>query len=414
MLKSLPLFLALLLSACAAASPREGAPAAASTPHASATPHYRTPQALTELIERLSGEGRDPQQHGIYVETLTGAAPIARLNEDFAFNPASVVKLATTFAALARFGPRHRFRTELRADGEINPRTGELQGDLILHSGGDPAFSLSDARRAGDELRRLGVLRVSGSLIVVGEFTCNENSQTDISAGVFRRQAQIAFRNPTQFARIDATAKRGRLLVSVESDELINIVHYLNAHSVNAMAEILATQVGGPAGVQRFLIEQIGVSPNAVYISRGSGLELNRLTPRDTVMLLRAYLEWLAARGLHPEAVLAIAGLDSGTLRDRFTESEFACSIAAKTGTLYSTDDGVAALAGVLYTQACGPLLFAVFDMAEGNRVLHLRNVQDDFLKNLIRECGGAAAQVARSNADITLRPQSRLLAAQQ
>lgn len=202
--------------------------------------------------------------------------------------------------------------------------------------------------------------------------------------------------------------------MSAESDELINIVHYLNAHSVNAMAEILATHVGGPAGVQRFLIEQIGVPSDAVYISRGSGLELNRLTPRATVKLLRAYLNWLTAHELNPEAVLAIAGLDSGTLCDRFTESEFACSVAAKTGTLYSTDDGVAALAGVLYTQACGPLLFAVFDMAEGRRVLHLRDVQDDFLKNLLRECGGAAAQAKRDNVDVELRPQSRLIAAQQ
>lgn len=413
MLKSLPLFLALLLSACATAATREVAPAAAPSPSASATPDYRAPQALTELLARLAGEGRTPQQHGIYVETLASAAPIARLNEDTAFNPASVIKLATTFAALSRFGAQHRFRTELRADGEINARTGELQGDLILQSGGDPAFSLNDARTVGDELRRLGLRRVSGSLVVVGEFTCNENSQTDISAGVFRRQARIAFRNPTQFERIDPTAKRGRLLLSVESDELINIAQYLNAHSVNAMAEVLATHVGGPAGVQRFLIEQIGVPGNAVYISHGSGLEMNRLTPRDTVKLLRAYLNWLTARGLKPEAVLSIAGLDSGTLRDRFTESEFACSVAAKTGTLYSTDDGVAALAGVLYTRTHGPLLFAVFDMAEGRRVLHLRNVQDDFLKNLLRECGGAAAQAERDNADIELRPQSRLIAAQ-
>lgn len=411
MMKSWPLFLAVLLSACAAASTREAKPTASPVP--TATVHeYRAPQALTTLLERLSSEGRDWRKHGIYIERLEDGAPIARLNEDLTFNPASVIKLATSFAALERLGAQHRFRTELRADGEINARTGELQGDLILQSGSDPAFSINDARTVGDELRRLGIRRVSGSLVVAGEFTCNENSQTDISAGVFRRQSRIAFRNPTQFAAADPAVERGRLLFTIESDELIKIVHYLNAHSVNAMAEILATHVGGPSGVQQFLVERVGVPANSVYISRGSGLDVNRLTPHDTVRLLRAYLEWLTARGLKPEGVLAIAGLDAGTLRDRFTEAEFAGSVLGKTGTLHSTDDGVAALAGVLYTRGQGPLLFAAFDMAEGNRVLHLRSVQDEFLKSLLRECGGAAAQAPRDNAASDQRLQSRLLAA--
>ncbi len=366
--------------------------------------------ALSEFINRLRSESRALQQHGVYVERLAGGEPMAMLNETATFNPASVIKLATTLAALERLGPDHRFRTEFRAAGAINQRTGELTGDLILLSGGDPSFSIPDARLVGDELRRMGIRRVSGSLTVVGEFVCNENSQTEVSAGVFRRQSKLAFRQPTRYESSAANFDYARPLLTIESDSLVNLARYQNAHSVNAMADMLASQVGGPEGVQRFLVERVAVPRESVYLSHGSGLDFNRLTPQDTVRLLRALIQRLATYNLPPEAVMAIAGIDSGTLIDRFAEPEFAGSVIAKTGTLHSTDDGVAALAGIMNTQTCGKLLFAVYDMAEGRNVLHLRRVQDDFLKRLAFECGGPWPMATRNERDATFRPQSRLL----
>ena len=44
-----------------------------------------------------------------------------------------------------------------------------------------------------------------------------------------------------------------------------------------------------------------------------------------------------------------------------------------------------------MYTRNYGPLLFAVYDMAEGRQVQHLRQIQDQFLKELMNECGGPA-----------------------
>ncbi|MCI0666109.1 MAG: D-alanyl-D-alanine carboxypeptidase, partial [Acidobacteria bacterium] len=87
--------------------------------------------------------------------------------------------------------------------------------------------------------------------------------------------------------------------------------------------------------------------------------------------------------------VMAVAGIDYGTLRGRFGGKKFAGSVVAKTGTLYSTDTGVAALAGVMYTRNRGPLLFAVYDVAEGKRVKQLRRLQDELLQQIINECGG-------------------------
>ncbi len=372
---------------------------------------YRAPAALDEYVNRLMAEGRDWRMHGIYIEALETAEPVAMLNESAEFNPASVTKLATTLAALDRLGRNHRFRTEVRADGEIDPATGDLAGDLILLGGGDPSFSLADARKVGDSLRRMGIRRVRGGLIVVGDFICNENSDPRISAQVFRRNSDIVITEPTRYESFVGYRPRGRYLLTVESDSLLNIVQYLNAHSVNAMAEMLGTHVGGPLGVQRFLIDKVGVPAESIHISYASGLEVNRITPLDTVRMLRAMIQWLENNDLNPGSVMAVAGIDSGTLRGRFGEGKFAGSVIAKTGTLFSTDAGVAALAGIMYTRDRGPLLFAVYDMAEGRNVPHLRRLQDDFLKKIIRECGGPKPIISRSMRNASGKPQSHIIA---
>src|SRR5262249_28137880 len=303
---------------------------------------YVAPRALGDFTKALGAEGRDWRKHGVYIETLDSGEPVAMLNEDVTFNPASVIKLATTLAALNKLGPNYRFHTDLLANGEINEKTGELNGDLFILSGRDPSLSISDANRAGEALRQFGVRRVNGSLIVIGEFDCNHNSLKNVSAGVFERSCGLTFRDPIKFE--DANSQpRGRLLVTIESDTLLRIAQYQNAHSVNSMAETLASHIGGPQYVKNFLVEQAGLSQDAIRISTGSGLNVNRMSPRDTVQMLRAMVNWLNKYGLKPDALMGIGGMDAGTMRARFNGSEFAGSVVAKTGTLTSTDSGMAA-----------------------------------------------------------------------
>ena len=50
------------------------------------------------------------------------------------FNPASVIKVATSFAALSKFGPDYHFQTGFLSDGVINKKTRTLNGNLVLQS----------------------------------------------------------------------------------------------------------------------------------------------------------------------------------------------------------------------------------------------------------------------------------------
>jgi serine-type D-Ala-D-Ala carboxypeptidase/endopeptidase (penicillin-binding protein 4) len=351
----------------------------------------REPQALKTFTNRLTAEGRDSSEHGVYVETLEGGEPIAALNEDTPFNPASVMKLATSLAALDKLGPDYRFKTSFLTSGPAISSSGELDGDLFLVSGEDPSFSVLDARKAGDELRQRGLRHVNGALVVVGNFNCNHNSQTDISAGVFRRHCGIPIRQSTRYETA-LPPGTGQPLLTLESDQLINLVQQQNAHSVNSMADLLGNHIGGAAEVRRFLVERLHLSPNNVYVSNPSGLDINRLSPRATVALVRSLVEWLKQHGYGPGAAMAVAGMEAGTLAGRFTDGDFAGSVIAKTGTLRTTDGGAAVLAGLAFTRERGTVIFAVFDMAQGRQVLRLRQRQDEFLKNLILELGGPAA----------------------
>jgi D-alanyl-D-alanine carboxypeptidase/D-alanyl-D-alanine-endopeptidase (penicillin-binding protein 4) len=373
---------------------------------------YVAPRALSEFTSALTAEGRDWRKHGVYIETLDSAEPIAMMNEDVGFNPASVIKLATTLAALNKLGPNYRFHTDFLADGEINEKSGELNGNLILFSGQDPSFSISDAKQVGEALRKFGVRRVNGSLVVIGDFNCNYNSQTGASAGVFERNSGIGFRDPVKYENA-YSQPRGRLLVTVESDTLLRIAQYQNAHSVNSMAETIANHIGGPEYVKSFLVENASLAPESIKISTGSGLNVNRMSPRDTVKMLRAMVGWLDKYSLKADALMGVGGIDPGTMRSRFTESEFAGSVVAKTGTLTSTDTGMAALAGVLHTRNRGTLLFALYDGAEYRQVHHLRKVQDEFLKSLMNELGGPAPEKERSLTSNGDRLQSRMILAE-
>jgi D-alanyl-D-alanine carboxypeptidase/D-alanyl-D-alanine-endopeptidase (penicillin-binding protein 4) len=162
---------------------------------------------------------------------------------------------------------------------------------------------------------------------------------------------------------------------------------YQNAHSVNPTADRLGEAVGGPTGVEQFLIKDLGISANDISITHCSGLDYNRISPRATVVMFRELLFWLNLNNLQPQDVLPVAGVDAGTLRGRFTGQEYRGAVIGKTGTLPGTEGGVSTLAGIIYTRDFGPVIFAIFN-TKGS-VTTYRRLQDDFLKGFIAESGG-------------------------
>jgi len=232
---------------------------------------------------------------------------------------------------------------------------------------------------------RAGIARVSGDLIVTGPFTYGMFYSTERAMqGLAASMRRVGIK--TQGLKHGGLV-RGTKIFSHESLSLRDILFYQNAHSVNQIAERLGEAVGGPAGVQQFLVKDVGLSPKDISISHTSGLDFNRITARATVMLFRALVLWLNLNNMQPQDVLPVAGVDAGTLARRFTGEEYRGAIIGKTGTLPATDGGVSTLAGIAYTRDHGPVLFAIFN-TKGS-VSTYRKLQDQLLKGFIIESGG-------------------------
>lgn len=362
-----------------------------------ATPVRLAMTSETNYLSQLSKRGFKLDTQGLLIESLDSSTVYADLNSDVGFNPASVIKVATSMASLYKFGPNYRFRTGFYADGIVNKKTRTLNGNLVLVSTGDPTLTTLDVSRLARDLIRAGVTRVTGSLVMTGPFSYANLWTTErATRGVNSLLRKVGVR---VIGGTKQGIPSGTELANHESESLRDILFFQNAHSSNPTAERLGEAIGGPKAVERFLIEQVGISKSDVQITHTSGLDFNRITPRGTVQIFRELVYWLNLNNMQPQDILPVAGMDVGTLKRRFTSLEYRGGIIGKTGTLPGTDGGVSTLAGIVYTRDKGPVLFAIFN-TKGS-VTTYRRLQDDFLKKFITECGGipeVSVSLHRSN----------------
>ncbi|MBM7060924.1 D-alanyl-D-alanine carboxypeptidase/D-alanyl-D-alanine-endopeptidase [Pseudomonas sp. UL073] len=95
---------------------------------------------------------------------LTGPGTTNIFNADVSVNPASTMKLITTYAALEMLGPTYQWKTEFYADGPL--KDGVLQGNLYLKGGGDPKLNLEKLWLLMRDLRANGVQKITGDLVL--------------------------------------------------------------------------------------------------------------------------------------------------------------------------------------------------------------------------------------------------------
>lgn len=85
-------------------------------------------------------------------------------NAQQAMNPASAMKLVTTYAALELLGPAYTWKTEALTD--LAPLNGQTIGNLYLRGSGDPRLALEQFWLLLRQLRARGVKDIGGDLIL--------------------------------------------------------------------------------------------------------------------------------------------------------------------------------------------------------------------------------------------------------
>lgn len=116
------------------------------------------------LMQSLTRAGIPPEAVGMHVQEAGGERVLASANAQAPFNPASVMKLVTTGAALDLLGPAYTWKTDIYATGVL--QDGVLRGDLIIRGGGDPGLVVEKFWLLLRELRARGIRDIRGNLVL--------------------------------------------------------------------------------------------------------------------------------------------------------------------------------------------------------------------------------------------------------
>lgn len=100
----------------------------------------------------------------VVVQAVDTSQPLVAHNTKQAMNPASVMKLVTTYAALDLLGPAFQWKTSALVDTEaVN---GRLEGNLYLKGSGDPRFAIEHVTALLRQLRTRGIKHIAGDILL--------------------------------------------------------------------------------------------------------------------------------------------------------------------------------------------------------------------------------------------------------
>lgn len=310
---------------------------------------------------------------------------------------ASLTKIATTLAALDKWGTKHQFATNIYSTGDI--QNGVVRGNLIVEGSGDPFFVWEEAIALGNALNQLGIESVQGDLLVTDRFYMNYQDKSKkagelLKQGLDRQlwqkeitkqylqmpvgtpQPEIAIAGKVKSIQdIPTTAK---LLISHQSLPLVEILRQMNIYSNNKMAQMLADSLGGAAEVAKSAANVANFPIEEIRLINGSGLgEENRISPHAVSQMLMTIDRLLKNDSLAATDLFPTAGRDLvGTVQNR----GLPIGASVKTGTL----DNVSALAGVIPTKDKGNVYFSIINY--GRQSEYFRQQQDWLLNELVQE----------------------------
>ncbi len=413
MLKSRPFPLALLIlgltTGCTAKASKSIAPQVISSPASSpssqspfvlaatTSPDAATSGAVQQYLKKLASQGFSEKSQGVWMQS--GTTLLANHQGTTPLSAASLTKVATSLAALQTFGVDHRFVTEIGSTGTIE--NGVLKGDLIIQGGSDPLLVWEDAIAVGNLLNQLQIRQVTGNVIVVGRFYMNFEVDTQKSGALLKQafnaatwteevkaqhltlppgtpRPQVAIAGSVKVANTIPTDVKP--LLRHQSLPLAELLKKMNRYSNNAMAEIIASTVGGAKIVSFKAAQAANVPQSEVLLVNGSGLAAeNRISPRAVCAMFLAIERLLEPSKLTVADIFTVVGQDTGILDAR----KIPTLAVTKSGSL----DEVSALGGALPTTKKGVVWFVVMNGGSAN-LEGFRSEQEALLQRLSSQWG--------------------------
>jgi D-alanyl-D-alanine carboxypeptidase/D-alanyl-D-alanine-endopeptidase (penicillin-binding protein 4) len=369
------------------------------------------------VSKALAAHGLAGQGTGVAIADLQTGQIIYRRNGWRKLLPASTEKLYTTVAAYSTLRPDFRFTTNVVA---VGTRAGATwRGDLYLVGSGDPTFSSEDISRLAAQVKARGITRISGR--IRGDESIFDTARSgpwparyigvespplsglalnrDVSVsgqgvGSPARNAARALRRALEAAGVHVgvhfvgggrAPKDALVLGATRSAALWKIVQFMDRHSDNFTAEMVAKAVGAHAGgigttamgmqiAGKVATPMLGDDATLVHLADGSGLSHENRTTASALarLLMVAATDPAIAKPLTDS--LSVAG-QNGTLARRLPELRG--RVLAKSGTL----DNVSALAGYVTGTSGARFAFAVITNVPGLSDWNAHGAQDAIVK---------------------------------
>lgn len=107
---------------------------------------------------------RQSHDQSVLVKRLSDGKIIYENNKDLALSPASVTKLFTSAAMLAKFSPAHKFETTFFYTGK-NVK-GVIEGNLHIVGSGDPLLINEKLWQMAADFKHLGIREIKGDIVI--------------------------------------------------------------------------------------------------------------------------------------------------------------------------------------------------------------------------------------------------------
>ena len=367
-----------------------------------------------DLRSRLNEFASKPRTKGNFafsVYDLTADKPVCGYDENKTLPVASCLKLLSGVAGLHLLGTHYMYATSLYTKGNID--NGTLHGDVAFKCGLDPQLNEPDLDMFAKQLKKKGIKKVDGKLVVDLVLTDPVKSEQhwypwDLSFskyGLFYKGAprvKKALKAALQKQGINmpdsqvvlGRVPKGSMCLFRFRRPVEPVIQRMWKNSSNTQATSLLYTIGhhiNPKGVptvvgvnylRKFLKDELKQTNKAIVVHDGCGLCIhNHLSPAVLVAVLRyGYMHQPIYKVLMRE--LSISGVD-GTLRSEMNSPKLKGLVHGKTGTL-SHPYGISSLAG--YCQGGNGHLLAFSIVDSEMSVLDARVLQKRLCETLVKK----------------------------
>lgn len=381
----------------------------------------RTPNDIsvdTALQSRLRDFADRPRPEGkfaFHVYDITAGKPVYGHNDTLALPSASCMKLLSGIAGLRILGTDYHYWTAVFSRGKVG-NDGTLDGDIAFRAGLDPQLMAPDLNDFARAVRRKGVTRIGGRLIVDLTLTKPVTSEehwypwdlTFYKYGLlYKGQERVVKALKASLRGTGVTVADSQIVMSripkgfacmhVSHRSINDVMRRMWKNSSNTQATAMLYTIGKrvcPKGdpvmagvdyLRHFMADTLGLNHPSLCVHDGCGLCVhNALSPLALTTILRYGHQDKGIRA-SLERNLSVSGLD-GTLAREMCGPKLRGKIRAKTGTL-SNPYGISSLAGFCEGGNGHTLAFAI--MNSEMSVLDARVLQNRLCEALVKADDG-------------------------